>query len=92
MEIGLTILSILLGSGLGCTTFLLYWGYKECDEIDKRYVYATIILLLLWGALIYVAAKHTGDLYDTVQCIDYHVTQQVSDKGDTTFTIKYKPL
>lgn len=92
MEIALTLMSILLGSGLGCTTFLLYWEYKEYDEIDKRYVYATIILLLLWGALIYVATKYTDDLYDTVRCTDYNVKQQISDKGDTTYTIKYKPL
>lgn len=91
MEIVLILLSILLGSGLGYTTFILYWGYKEYDEIDKRYVYATIILLLLIVALYYVAAKHI-DGYDTVRCTDYHVTQQISDKGDTTYVIKYKPL
>lgn len=91
MELALIILSAILGSGLGFITFLLYWEYIENDEIDKRYVCAAIVLLLLIGALFYVLAKHEVGFYDTVRCTDYNVTQQVSDKGDTTFTIKYKP-
>ena len=35
MEIALTLMSILLGSGLGYITFLLFWEYMEYDEIDK---------------------------------------------------------
>ena len=91
MEIALILLSILLGSGLGIITFLLFWEYMEYDEIDKRLVYATIVLVLLIGALFYVLIKHAEDLYETVRCTDYNVTQQISDKGDTTYTIKYKP-
>lgn len=91
MEIALILLSILLGSGLGCITFLLFWEYMEYDEIDKRLVYAAIALLLLIGALFYVLIKHAEDLYDTVRCTEYHVTEQISDKGDTTYVIKYKP-
>lgn len=41
---------------------------------------------------VYVAAKYEEVFNETVQCIEYHVTQQISDKGDTTYTIKYKPL
>lgn len=92
MEIALTLMSILLGSGLGYITFLLFWEYMEYDEIDKRYVCAAIVLVLLIGALFYVLAKHKEDLYDTVRCTEYHVTEQISDKGDTTYVIKYKPL
>lgn len=92
MEIALILLSILLGSGLGYITFLLFWEYMEYDEIDKRLVYAAIVTALLIGALLYVVVKHAEDLYDTVRCTDYNVTQQISEKGDTTYTIKYKPL
>lgn len=92
MEIVLILLSILLGSGLGIITFSLFWEYMEYDEIDKRYVCAAIVLALLIGALVYVAVKHEEVLYESVRCTDYYVTQQISDKGDTTYTIKYKPL
>ena len=92
MEIALTLMSILLGSGLGCITFLLFWEYMEYDEIDKRYLCAAIVLVLLIGTLLYVAVKHEEVLYDTVRCTEYHVTEQISDKGDTPYTIKYKPL
>ena len=85
-------MSIPLGSGLGIITFSLFWDYMEYDEIDKRYVCAAIVMMLLIGTLLYVAAKHTDDLYDTVRCTDYNVTQQISGKGDTTYVIKYKPL
>lgn len=85
-------MSILFGSGLGYITFLLFWEYMEYDEIDKRYVCAAIVLVLLIGTLLYVAVKHEEVLYDTVRCTDYNVTQQISDKGDTTYRIKYKPL
>lgn len=91
MEIGLTLMSFLLGSGLGIITFSLFWDYMEYNEIDKRYICAAIVLVLLIGALLYVAAKHADVLYETVRCTDYNVTQQISDKGDTTYTIKYKP-
>ena len=92
MEIVLILMSILLGSGLGCITFLLFWEYMEYDEIDKRLVYAAIVMMLLIGALFYVLITHAEDLYDTVRCTDYNVTQQISGKGDTTYVIKYKPL
>lgn len=89
---GLALFSFLLGSGLGIITFSLFWEYKEYDEIDKRLVYAAIVMVLLICALCYVAAKHADVLYETVRCTDYNVTQQISDKGDTTYTIKYKAL
>lgn len=90
---GLTLYCLLLGFGLGIIAVLLYWGYKEYDKIERqRFICELIIALLLIGVLCYVIAIYTEDLYETVRCTDYNVTQHISDKGDTTYTIKYKPL
>ena len=85
----LTLLAIVLNT-------ILAWDCFDNKDYDMAisFVISSLVVLLLGIIAIKVSLLDYVDKprYKHIECTEYHVTQQISDKGDTTYTIKYKPL
>lgn len=85
------LLCLLLGVGFGSSYLLAYSDYKDYGEINIPCISIAIACLVLIVATIWYYCNHPEMDYDRIRCTEYHVTQKISDKGDTTYIIKYKP-
>ena len=86
-------LCIFFGVGFGTAYLLAYLDYKYYGEINIACISIAIACLVLIVATTWYCCKHPAEIdYNRIRCTEYHVTQKISDKGDTTYVIKYKPL
>lgn len=96
MWIGLAIFFSILT--LGFTSLNLVFA---CDAYKRKendmlfaFIISTLIIIILCAMAIRIClwdyTEHPR--YEHIECTEYHVTEQISDKGDTTYVIKYKPL
>ena len=83
---------------LGFTTLNVVFAcdaYKRNDEdMVFAFIISSLVTILMCAMAIRVCLWDYTDhpRYKHIECTEYHVTQQISNKGDTTYTIKYKPL
>lgn len=82
---------------LGFTTLNVVFAcdaykHKENDMVFA-FIISSLVTILMCAMAIRVCLWDYTDhpRYKHIECTDYNVTQQISDKGDTTYTIKYKP-
>ena len=86
------ILFLLFSAGFGASYLVAYLDFKYYEEINIPFIFIAIACLLLMIGAIWVYCNEPEIDYKRNQCTEYHVTQKISDKGDTTYVIKYKPL
>lgn len=76
------------------------WGYTIIQDYIKgrrieigMFLWMVLFVIAICAGVFYRMVRiKDSTFYERIKCSEYHVSQQISDKGDTTFTIKYKPL
>lgn len=83
----------ILGIMVCALTYYLYREYVDCRRFNLGTFLYVILLLLVICTCVFCRMVKVKDssFYERLECTEYHVTQKISDKGDTTYIIKYKP-